>query len=109
MSETSPPVVPPTPLSGGPNEPEPARRPLFAAFVFIFLLAIVLGVLAVVSLLQDPDGAADLAGGPVASSSLTPPGTPSPPQAFRPRRRRRRARGRRSTVRSGSGNGSAAA
>ena len=84
MSETSPPVVPPTPLSGGPNEPEPARRPLFAAFVFIFLLAIVLGVLAVVSLLQDPDGAADLAGGPVASSSLTPTGTPSPAASLSP-------------------------
>ncbi len=78
MSETSPPVVPPTELPPRPNEPEPSRSPLFAAFVFVFLLAIVLGVLAVVSLLQDTDGTADLAVGPIPSSSLTPTGTLSP-------------------------------
>ncbi|MGI8617331.1 MAG: hypothetical protein ACR2L4_11240 [Actinomycetota bacterium] len=78
MSETSPRVVPPTQLPPRPNEPEPSHSPLFAAFIFIFLLAIVLGVLAVVSLLQDPDGTVDLADGPVPSSSLPPTATPSP-------------------------------
>ncbi len=84
MSETSPPVVPPTQLPPRPNEPEPSRSPLFAAFVFIFLLAIVLGVLAVVSLLQDPDDTADLAEGPIPSSSLTPTDTRSPATSLSP-------------------------
>jgi hypothetical protein len=76
MSETPPPVVPPTGLPPRP-EPEPSRSPLFAAFVFIFVLAVVFGVLAVVSLLQDPDGTVDLAEGPIPSSSPIPTGTPS--------------------------------
>ena len=83
MSETPPPVAPPTQLPPRPNEPEPSRTPLFAAFVFIFLLAIVLGVLAVVSLLQDPDDTADLAAGPIPSSSLT-PSAPSPATSLSP-------------------------
>ena len=84
MSETSPPVIPPTQLPPRPNEPELSRSPLFAAFVFVFLLAIVLGVLAVVSLLEDPDDTADLADGPISSSSLTPSGTDSPATSLSP-------------------------
>ena len=84
MSETSPPVVPPTQLPPRPNEPEASRSPLFAAFVFVFLLAIVLGVLAIVSLLRDPDGTADLAAGPIPSSSPSPTGSPSPAGSLSP-------------------------
>lgn len=84
MSETPPPVDPPTQLPPRPNEPEPSRSPLFAAFVFIFLLAIVLGVLAIVSLLRDPDARADLAAGPIPSSSPSPTGSPSPAVSLSP-------------------------
>ncbi len=81
MSETSPPVVSPPPR---PNEPEPSRSPLFAAFVFIFLLAIVLGVLAVVSLIQGPNDTADLADGPIPLSTPTPTGTPATAASLSP-------------------------
>jgi len=74
---TPPPVVPPTAVPPRRDEREPARTPLFAAFVFVFLLSIVLGVLAVVSVLQDTSGT-DLAGGATPSSSLGFTGTPSP-------------------------------
>ncbi len=83
MSETSPPVVPPPAVPSHPDEPDPASRPLFAVFVIGFILAIVLGVLAVVSMLQD-SGDTDLAGAtltpsPVPTGTSTPSLTPSPP------------------------------
>jgi hypothetical protein len=78
MADMSPPDVPPTLIPSRPNERDSSNSALFAAFVFVFLLAIVLGALAVVSLLRDPAGVTDLAGGPIPSSSLAPTGTPSP-------------------------------
>lgn len=77
MAEAPPPVVPPTEEPVRPDEKRSPNSPLLAAFVFLFLLAIVLGVLAVVSLLQDSADTTDLAGGPAPSSSLVPTGTPS--------------------------------
>src|SRR5688572_7584705 len=78
MSELPPPVVPPTPVPSRPDEPDPSSRRLFAAFVVVSLLAVGLGVLAIVSLLQNPADTADLAGGPLPSPSASLIGTPSP-------------------------------
>jgi hypothetical protein len=85
MSEPSPPVVPPTSVPTRPDQPDPASRPLFAAFVIGFVLAIVLGVLAVVSMLQDSGGSTDLAGGATLSPSLAPTETPTPSLSPSPR------------------------
>jgi hypothetical protein len=84
MSETSPPVVPPTSVPPGRDDKEPSSSPLFVAFVVVSLLAIVLGVLAVGSLLQDPAGTTDLAGGATPSSSPAPTRTPSPSPTLSP-------------------------
>jgi hypothetical protein len=84
MSETPPPVVPPTLVPSRPDEPDPASGPLFVAFVIGFILAIVLGVLAVVSLLRDPGNAVDLAGGATRSPSPVATGTPSPTPTLTP-------------------------
>jgi hypothetical protein len=83
MSETPPPVVPPG-VPSRPDEPDPSSRRLFAAFVVVFLLAIVLGGLAVVSLLQDSADTTGLAGGATPSSSLAPTSTPSPTPTLTP-------------------------
>jgi hypothetical protein len=84
MSETPPPAVPSTAVPHRPDEPDRAGRPLFAAFVVVFLLAIVLGALAVVSLLQDSADPTDLAGGVTPSSSSVPTRTPSPTPTLTP-------------------------
>lgn len=78
MSEAPPPRdLPPLNL---PPRPDQRRRsaPLFVAFVLSFILAVVLGVLAVSSLLKEPVDLRELAAssGPVPSSIPTP--TPSP-------------------------------
>jgi len=78
MSGMPPPVVPSRAVPPPPDEPDPSSRPLFAAFVLVSLLAIGLGVLAVVSLLQGSADTTDLAGGPLPSSSVALPGTSSP-------------------------------
>ncbi len=85
MSEPSPPVVPPTLIPSRPDQPDRAGRPLFAAFVIGFILAIVLGVLAVVSILQDSGDSIDRAGGAIPSPSLTPTETPTPSLTPSPR------------------------
>lgn len=90
MDEASPPVVPPAEVPPRRDPKDPSSSRLFAAFVFLFFLAIVLGALAVVSLLQDDD-ATDLAGGPLPSVSLAPTGTasPSPSPSLTPSPRRK--------------------
>ena len=84
MSEAPPPLdLPPIDL---PPRPDLGKRsaPLFAAFVLSFVVAIVLGVLAVVSLLKEPADLRDLAAssGPVPSS--IPVATPTPSPALSP-------------------------
>ena len=84
MSEAPPPLdLPPLNL---PPRPDLGKRsaPLFAAFVLSFLVAIVLGVLAVLALLKEPSDLRDLAAssGPVPSS--IPVGTPTPSPALSP-------------------------
>lgn len=78
MSEPPPPFAAPIGVPSRPDEPDPSGRPLFAAFVVVFLLAILLSVLAVGSLLRGSEDTTDLAGGPLPSSSPTLTGTPSP-------------------------------
>src|SRR4026208_2197886 len=82
MSEAPPPLdLPPLNLP-----PDQGKRsaPRFAAFVLSFLVAMVLGVLAVVSLLKEPADLRDLAAssGPIPSS--LPVATPTPPPALPP-------------------------
>jgi hypothetical protein len=84
MSEVPPPVVPPVAVPPRPDGPEPSRAPLFAAFVVLSLLAILLSVLAVVSLFRNAMDPTNLAAGSGAtpSSSADPtatlPPTPTP-------------------------------
>jgi hypothetical protein len=84
MSEAPPPLdLPPLNLPPRPDQGE-RSAPLFAAFVLAFLVAIVLGVLAVLSLLKEPADLRELA---ISSSSLPssiPPATPAPTPALSP-------------------------
>ena len=84
MSQAPPPLdVPPLNL---PPRPDQGKRsaPLFAAFVLSFLVAIVLGVLAVLSLLKDPADLRDLAAPSSATPSSIPAATPTPSPALSP-------------------------
>lgn len=84
MSQAPPPLdLPPLNL---PPRPDQAKRsaPLFAAFVLSFLVAIVLGVLAVLSLLRDPAGLRDLAAPSSATPSSIPAATATPSPALSP-------------------------
>jgi hypothetical protein len=89
MSEVTPPVVPPASVPPRPDRPKPSRVRLFAAFVFILLLALVLGGLAVMSLLREPADPGNLAAGSGAtpSSRPSPTGTSSPTATTSPRSR----------------------
>ena len=81
MSEATPPR-PPATVSPGPDRPPPSRAPLLAAFVLVLVLAIVLGVLAVSSLLRPAPVLPELATGsgatPSSSADPTAPPTPTP-------------------------------
>jgi hypothetical protein len=81
MSEATPPR-PPATVSPGPDRPAPSRAPLLAAFVLVLVLAIVLGVLAVSSLLRPAPVLPELATGsgatPSSSAGPTAPPTPTP-------------------------------
>jgi hypothetical protein len=77
MSEAPPPLdLPP--------RPEERSGPLFAAFVLATLVAILLGLLAVVSLLKEPADLRDLAAGSSATPSSMPAATPTPSPALSP-------------------------
>lgn len=69
-----------------PPRPDQGKRsaPLFAAFVLSFLVAIVLGVLAVLSLLRDPTDLRDLAAPSSATPSSIPAATATPSPALSP-------------------------
>jgi hypothetical protein len=84
MSEVPPPLdLPPLKL---PPRPDRGKRaaPLFAAFVLSFLVAIVLGVLAVLSLLKEPADLRGLAAASSAVPSSIPVATPTPSPALSP-------------------------
>jgi hypothetical protein len=85
MSDVTPPAVPRPEAPPDPDGPEPPRSSLFAAFVLGFLVAVVLGVVAVLSLLREPT---DLAAGSGAAPSPTPAATatlsPTPAPTPRP-------------------------
>jgi hypothetical protein len=89
MSEGTPPVLPPVSVPPRPDRPEPSRVRLVAAFVFVLLLALVLGGLAATSLLREPADPGNLAAGSGAtpSSSPAPTGTSSPTATTSPRSR----------------------
>jgi len=84
VPDVTPSDVPSAAVPPRPDDPEPSRSPLFAAFVLGFLVAVVLGVLAVGSLLREPT---DLAAGSSATPSSTsaPTATLSPTPASTPR------------------------
>ena len=84
MSEAPPPFDLPPPTL--PPRPDQGRRstPLFTAFVLAFLVAIVLGVLAVSSLLKEPADLRDLAASSSAIPSSIPVATPTPSPALSP-------------------------
>jgi hypothetical protein len=84
MSQAPPPFdLPPLNL---PPRPDQGKRsaPLFAAFVLSFLVAIVLGVLAVLSLLKEPTDLRDLAAPSSATPSSIPAATATPSPALSP-------------------------
>jgi hypothetical protein len=79
MSEAPPPLdLPPRPDQGQ------RSAPLFAAFVLSLLVAIVLGAMAVLSLLKEPADLRDLAAAPSAIPSSIPVATPTPSPALSP-------------------------
>jgi len=84
MSEAPPPLdLPPLNL---PPRPDQGQRsaPLFAALVLATLVAIVLGALAVLSLLKEPADLRDLAAASSAIPSSIPVATPTPSPALSP-------------------------
>jgi hypothetical protein len=84
MSEAPPPLdLPPFNL---PPRPDQGKRsaPMFAAFVLAFLVALVLGVFAVLSLLKEPADLRALAASPAAIPSSIPVATPTPSPALSP-------------------------
>jgi hypothetical protein len=89
MSQVPPPVVPDPVVPPRPDAPE-RRSPLFAAFVVVTLLAVVLGALAIRSLLVEPgaDRAAPPPTGATSATSVTPSPSettsPSPSPSRRP-------------------------
>lgn len=80
MSEATPPHMRPGTMPPRPDRPEPSRTPLLAAFVLVLVVAVVLGVLASISLLrQTADPAEHAAGsGATPSPSAAPTAAPSP-------------------------------
>jgi hypothetical protein len=75
----APPPFDPSLVPPRPDRPEPSSRPLFAAFVLATLVAVLLGVLAIVALLRAPSNARDLgAAVPSIASPSTPALTTSP-------------------------------
>lgn len=87
MSEATPPFIPPGTMPPRPDRPEPSRTPLLAAFVLVLAVAVVLGVLAGISLLRQTADPAELAAGSGAtpSSSAAPTTAPSPAPTSSPR------------------------
>jgi Matrixin len=82
MAQTPPPLGPSL-VPPRPDREDPASRPLFAAFVLATVVAVVLGVLAIVALLRAPSSAGGLdAAAPSSVSSTAAPSTstitPSP-------------------------------
>jgi hypothetical protein len=74
-----PPPFDPSHVPPRPDQPEPASRPLFAAFVLATVVAVLLGVLAIVALVRAPSSARDLgAAAPSTAAPSTPTITPSP-------------------------------
>jgi matrixin len=67
-------VVPPGEVPPRPDQPEPSRTPLFIAFLFLLLVAIVLGAFAIASLLREP---AEIAAPPPIQETTTPSPTPT--------------------------------
>ena len=86
MSQAPPPVGPDPVVPPRPDEDEP-RSSLFAAFVVASLLAVVLGALAIWSLLPEPGGVRALP--PTTSASPLPSATPSPSETPSPSPSRR--------------------
>jgi matrixin len=84
MSEAPPPLD--LPSVDLPTRPDQGKRsaPLFAAFVLAFLVAIVLGVFAVLSLLREPADLRKLAASSDAVPSSIPVATPTPSPALSP-------------------------
>lgn len=77
MSEAHPPPVPTREeVPPRPDTPPVARAPLFYVFLFVFILAAVLSVLAVLYLLREPTDV--IAPRPSAAASATPSPSPSP-------------------------------
>ena len=83
MSEPFPPFVPPPTIPSRPDQPDRVSKPLFAAFVIAFFVAIVLGVLAVASVLR-ASGGTDLAAGASGSPSPASTATSSPTPTISP-------------------------
>jgi hypothetical protein len=75
-----PPPLDPLLVPPRPDREDPSSRPLFAAFVLATVVAVVLGVLAIVALLRAPSSAGDLvaAAQTTEAPSSTPTITPSP-------------------------------
>lgn len=78
MAQAPPPLDPPPPVPPRPDRPKPSRTPLFAAFVLACVVAVLLGVLAIMSLLRGPSGAPDLAAATPSAAPSASTSTPSP-------------------------------
>jgi len=75
MSEATPPLRPPAAMPPRLDRPKPSGAPLFVAFFVVLVLAVVLGMLAVTSLLRKTTDPAQPAAG--SEATLTPSAAPS--------------------------------